>query len=119
MRSLLQLAIWAGVLATTSGCSPLCENEIVHLAQSPSGARTAVVFNRNCGATTGFNTQVSILPSADAASENSGNVLALDDQVPLQIHWTSESQLSIAGVASARVFKQESQVAGVTVTYAK
>ncbi len=95
----------------------MCGNEIVQSSPSPSGNLTAVVFNRNCGATTGFNTQVSILPSAELPTTAAGNVLILDDQIDLRLAWSSETTLSIHGVGSSQVFKQESHASGISVSY--
>jgi hypothetical protein len=79
----------------------------------------AVVFNRGCGATIGLNTQVPVL-SAEAALPNAGgNVLIVDDDVPLALHWESDGSLQIAGTLSSRMFKQEHIVAGVRITYIK
>ena len=49
--------------ALMAGCGSTCDNEISQSISSPSGAMKTVVFHRECGATVGFNTQVSILPS--------------------------------------------------------
>lgn len=40
-----------------------CGNEELSRVPSPSGTRDAVLFSRNCDATTGFNTQLQIVPS--------------------------------------------------------
>ena len=69
-----------------SGCD-LCGNEVARTVLSPSGKMKAVVFNRNCGATTGFNTQVSILPVSSALPDDGGNTLILDGTVPLKVEW--------------------------------
>ena len=76
------------------------------------------MFTLDCGAITGFNTQVSIVPAAETP-DTGGNVLVLNGTIPLPLRWLSESQLSISGLGSARVYKQESQVAKVAVIYAK
>jgi hypothetical protein len=119
MHGLLQLAIYASAFTALGGCASLCDNEIAQVTLSPSGELTAVVFNRNCGATTGFNTQVSVLPSAELPTNDPGNLLILDGQVPLQIFWASDSQLSVVGLGASHVFKQEAQTSGVTVSYSR
>jgi hypothetical protein len=104
-RAAIALLFVAGI----SGCDLDCGNEVVATIPSSSGKAKAVVFNRNCGATTGFNTQVGVL-AADAEPSGAGNTLILDGTVPLRIHWLSESTLSITGIGAARVFKQEHEV---------
>jgi hypothetical protein len=69
-------------------------------------------------ATTGFNPQVSIVP-VNAAPSGGGNILVLDGSVPLKLRWVSESDLRITGLGSARVFKAEPSMAGVSVEYGK
>ena len=85
---------------------------------SPSGSKKVVVFSRDCGATTRHNAQVSIVP-ANAEPDDGGNVLVLGYTYSLKIRWVSESQVSIAGVGSAPVFRQELSAAGVAIVYGK
>ena len=116
MRWTLAILIATALIA---GCAPLCENEVSAAVRSPSGKVKAVVFNRNCGATVGFNTQVSILSADAALPDDPGNALIVDDDVPLALHWESDHSLRIAGTLSSRVFKQEKVVAGVRITYSQ
>lgn len=105
--------------ALIAGCAPICENEVSAAVRSPSGKMKAVVFNRGCGATVGFNTQVSILSAEAALPNEGGNALIVDDNVPLALHWESDGSLQIAGELVSPVFKQENVVAGVRITYSK
>lgn len=114
MRWTLATLITAAVIA---GCAPICENEVSAAVRSPSGKMKAVVLNRGCGGTVGFNTQVSVLSAEAALPNGGGNVLVVDDNVPLALHWESDSSLQIAGTLSSRVFKQEQVVAGVRIIY--
>jgi hypothetical protein len=104
------------VLAGQSGCDAGCSNETVSSQGSPSGAYKAVVFSRNCGATTGFNTQLSILKASEAPN-SSGNALILDATIPLVIRWSSETRVSVEGANGAKHFKQERSVSGIEVSY--
>jgi hypothetical protein len=104
MRWTLAILITAALIA---GCAPICENEVSAAARSPSGKMKAVIFNRGCGATVGYNTQVSILSAEAALPNDGGNVLIVDDDVPLALHWESEGSLQIAGRLSSHIFKQE------------
>ena len=82
-RWLVAMALIAPVL----GCGALdpCGNEIVSRKASPSGSHEAVVFERDCGATTSWSTQVAIirggtdfLEKATALrSTESGNALVI------------------------------------------
>ena len=118
MRHVFLLAIVAASLGGVSGCRATCENEQLANIASPSGTSRAVVFSRNCGTTTGFNTQVFVLPMATKPPNGGGNVLVVDGAVPLLVRWESESSLSVSGFGSAKVFKQELKVGNVAVSYA-
>jgi hypothetical protein len=100
------------------GCGAICENEISQSIPSRSGAMKAVVFNRACGATVGFNTQVSILPSNTRLPDEGANVLIMDGSVALKIHWNSDTALRISGVTNAPMSKQELSLDGVHIVYA-
>ncbi len=95
-----------------------CENEVLERVAAPSGKLEAVTFARECGATVGFNTQVSVVV-AGATPQESGNVLILDGRVRLRATWLSADSLQILGVASARPYKQEYRIEGVSVAYSK
>ena len=114
MKAIWSLLIAAGVLQFCA-CSP-CENEVTQSVLAPSGKLKAVVFNRGCGATTGFNTQVSILDAGRELPDEGGNVLIVDDKVEFSLQWTSDRALAISGSLATQVFKKESEVSGVHVS---
>lgn len=102
------------VAASLAGC---CNNEVEQTISSPSGASKAFVFNRDCGATVAFNTQVSITSGATDVPRGVGNALVLNGQVPLQLRWVSDRKLAISGLGSARVAVKNASVGEVTITY--
>ena len=117
MKLILQLAAISLSFVALTGCGATCGNEVSQAISSPSGHARAVVFNRDCGATTGFNTQVSIVSGVNVLSNDEGNALILAGTIPLQIQWESDSVLRLDGLGSAKVFKQETLVAGVAINY--
>jgi hypothetical protein len=106
-----------GILLALSGCDAGCGNEVASTIESAGGGHVAVIFNRNCGATTGFNTQLSVLAKGDAVPKEAGNTLIADGSLALKVRWVSESELVIAGVQGAKIFKQEKLANGVAVSY--
>ncbi|WP_419536476.1 DUF5412 family protein [Endozoicomonas sp.] len=52
----------------------MCGNETFETMLSPDGVRKAVIFQRDCGATTDFSTQISIIGGADDLVNESGNI---------------------------------------------
>lgn len=72
---------------------------------------------RNCGATTGFNTQVSLLSAAAQLPNRGGNMLSLDDETPLQVEWENDAEIRVTGLSGARIFRREESVVGVRIIY--
>ncbi|MGB8932800.1 MAG: hypothetical protein WCC48_16265 [Anaeromyxobacteraceae bacterium] len=90
---------------------------------SPSGEFRAVVFDRGCGATTGFSTQVSLLRHGERLSNTGGNALVVDSgnaPLPLQVkpEWVSDRVLRLTYDPRLRTFTRAASVAGVTVIHA-
>ena len=74
MRVLTVVLVLAagGFLLLRSFGKAMCGNEIFQEASSPDNSYKAVVFQRDCGATTGFSTQVSILGTNDELLNEAG-----------------------------------------------
>jgi hypothetical protein len=124
----VRLSFAAGLLScvlSLSGCG-LCRNEEIREVASPSGAKKAVVFIRECGATTGFSTHVSVLEWTDRLWNNAGNVFIADDnagmapsgqhgELDLAVHWASDQSLWIDYPSGARLFGKATSNQPVTV----
>lgn len=105
-----------------------CANEVLAEAPSPDGKLKAVVFQRDCGATTSFSTQVSVFAAESAVGNAAGNVFTSDTNhgaAPsgpgggpvVRVDWRSPSVLVVSHDAAARVFVAESHVGEVKVNY--
>ncbi|HYW06759.1 MAG TPA: hypothetical protein VE913_07375 [Longimicrobium sp.] len=105
-----------------------CANTELATAVAPGGSHRAVVFQRDCGATSGFSTQVSVLPLGAALPNDGGNVFvadAADDRVPaglgggpaVGLVWRDERTLVIRHHRLARVFRSEPRAGGIQVRY--
>ena len=107
-----------------SGCADLCGNKVIREAASPDSDLKAVVFERDCGATTAFSTQISILDAGDELS-GSANTFVIDQGQLLDgwngpwasVKWVGPRSLEIRYDATARAFEQDSSVNGVAVSY--
>jgi hypothetical protein len=107
-----------GGLSFAAACDFMpCENRPIGEVPSPDGSFSAWVFERNCGATTGFSTQVSVLAQGEGPPSEGGNALVLGDRVGVVASWRGRDQLSISFEGTGQVFLQESQVAGIEITY--
>ena len=64
-----------------------------------------------------YKARLSIVKIRDLPSDEAGNVLIADGQLPITLRWLSETRLSVAGAGGSGTFKQESEANGVTVVY--
>lgn len=114
-------------LALLSSCSDGCNNIIIDQSTAPNGSYNAVIFQRDCGATTGFSTQVSLLDSNEKPS-GSANVFIVDNDhgaadvgkwggPEAEMQWISDDHLLVRFAAKSRIFKQETSVSGVQISY--
>jgi hypothetical protein len=126
MRAVV-LGLVAILAALTSGCAP-CANRVAREVASPTGAYKAVVFERDCGATTDFSTQISVLEAGKKLGSKPGNVFVADSnrgRVPVDVRglmsisvsWKSASQVEIGYPPGARIFLQAPTYQSVQVSY--
>jgi hypothetical protein len=114
---LVALSLWL------VGCLDPCENRVLSELTAPNRNTRAVVFERSCGATTGFSTHVSILKASDAVSKSAGNIFVADSDhgvakdMTVTARWAAPDSLVIRYPAKARVFRKETQLNGVAITY--
>ena len=58
--------------------SDVCGNDLVAEHLSPDGKAKLLIFQRDCGATTGFSTQASLVAAEAKLSGSSGNLFIAD-----------------------------------------
>jgi hypothetical protein len=112
-----QLLVPLLVAVVLAGCSDMCGNEISQSVTSPSGSLKAVVFSRDCGATTGFSTQVSMLPETKSLPNEAGNVLVLNSTVPIVLQWQTDAALTISGLRGGSPISKNLTSSGVAISY--
>ncbi len=114
------------LLALLNGCSDLCENEGHRSVRSPDGSLEAVLFQRSCGATTGFSTQIAVVAEGMLPSEEGNAFIADQGEAEhraawggpwAEAVWLTPKHLLIKHDRKARLFKTEAQVEGVGITY--
>jgi hypothetical protein len=104
-----------------------CKNVILQDAASPDGRRHAIVFQRDCGATTDFSTQVSVL-TKDRTASDGGNVFVVDSDhgnAPATpgggpnviVQWLDTRTLEVHYDSRGRIFSQESRHDDTDVRY--
>ena len=100
--------------------SGMCGNEIFSEVQSPDGKFRAVVFQRDCGATTGFSTQISILLAKDKLENEGGNIFIVDghpNDRKIGITWEGPKKLKSNNGSGLPSHKKESRYQGVSIEY--
>jgi len=121
----------AAVTTILSGCGSLdmCGNQVLQQVASPDGRFKAVIFERDCGATSGYSTQVSVLPSGTKLPNESGNVFVIDDSdgsarlgssgLRVWAKWLGARHLKIVYGAEETVFHNAPKYKDIAISYAK
>jgi hypothetical protein len=131
MRHLEILGRSCALLAVFNGCFDFgggCANDQLADRASPNGRWHAVVFQRDCGATTGFSTQVSVLAAGDSLRNEGGNAFTADDDhgaAPagpgggpvVTVRWLAPDTLEVRFHPRSRIFTREARVEAVAIRY--
>ena len=87
--------------------SNTCGNKVVKELFAPDKTYKAIIFERNCGATTGFSTQISVVKANEDLFNESGNVFVAETDDPkysskeffggpkVEVNWIDSKSLSI------------------------
>jgi hypothetical protein len=105
-----------------------CENVLLGEYASPDHARELVVFQRDCGATTGFSTQASLVRTGAGLANEAGNVFVSDTNhgaaqsgpgggPQLDVSWESPSLVRLSYHPATRVFKSLANLDGISIRY--
>jgi hypothetical protein len=96
-----------------------CKTVVRNSMPSPDGTKSIVIFGKECGATVGFNTQVSIAPSGGSFSqEKSPAFFAISGEHSIMAKWLGDSTVEISSIPEGeRVLKSEQRVGEIRITY--
>lgn len=108
----------------------VCDNSIVEELQNPTLTKKAVLFVRDCGATTDYSKHISILSPGKSLNHKGGNCFITDSnhgKAPedslggptIHMKWISPDTLEISHHEGCRIFKDRSRCKGVIVLYNK
>jgi hypothetical protein len=97
----------------------VCGNEILSEFVSPDNSKKVVVFQRDCGATTAFSTQASVLAITEKLPDEGGNVFSADTNhgatpsgpgggPELRVRWEDRNGLILEHDKAAEFSKQHS-----------
>ena len=107
-----------------------CKNQIVESYMSPDNKYEIILFLRDCGATTGFSTQVSIIETGNELPNKGGNIFIADEgDTPVslgswggpfvELKWISQDKMIIEYPKASRIFKNEMQYKDIQIEYKK
>lgn len=124
----IRLGLAAVLLPLLLGGCNMCADEVVQHEPSPFGRGAAVVFVRNCGATTDYSTQVALIGHVDAeprkrnvffvADTNNGDAPSGAAGGPrVRVRWIDGNHLEVAHHPRARAFRAEAQHGSVRISY--
>ncbi|MBD3107210.1 hypothetical protein IEO70_02435 [Bacillus sp. AGMB 02131] len=69
----------------------MCKNRVIETWQSPKENKTAYIFVRDCGATTGYSYHLSLLDSDEELPNAGGNTFVSNRQ--FEIEWVTNRLL--------------------------
>jgi hypothetical protein len=122
----LAIAVAVGVLAVPIAwdvimriaLTPRCESTVLSEQKSPNGAFVFWVFRRNCGATTGYATSLSIRRAGDEFDpEADDEVFIMEGDVPATASWADVDRIQVDIPKEAEIFRSEQEWNGVTISY--
>ena len=105
------------LLGLNSACN-LCDNTEVFRVASPDGQLEAVIFERSCGATTDFSTQISIVRKGSSLASGAGNTFIADSNhgaaprakwggPPADVKWRTNRSLVVSFHPATRILVQQ------------
>lgn len=125
----LSVVAAAGLYAFYAGTlGGLCGSTVVQTFPSPDQQHDAVLYELNCGATTSFSTQVSLVRHGEVIKDEAGNMFTADDndhQAPLgpgnvvrvDLRWLAPDSLELTYDPRAQIFQRADRIGRVWVLY--
>lgn len=109
-----------------SGIDAMCANQIIRVYPSPDERRKVVVFQRDCGATSAYSTQASVLDANAEMPTESGNVFIArvgratsgpGGGPELRVRWLDERHLVLSHHEGVAMLSAAHEHNDVTLTY--
>lgn len=93
----------------------MCGNDITRKIDSPNKDYVAYLFTRDCGATTRYSYQLSILKNGEELENEGGNTFV--SYSPFEVKWKSPYQLNVSYDKNADTFEKDEKVGKVRISY--
>ena len=109
----------AGYIVLDVVFSDMCGNEINIELVSPDNKHKAIIYQRDCGATTGFSTQISIIKRNEKLPNKNGNVLTSaghpsDNNYKLK--WLGAEKLLISNTHGNHIYFKENKIGIISIS---
>ncbi len=125
---ILFFVLLIGVIFLIFRPDEMCGNKLIETSYSPNKELKILIFSVDCGATTGFSTQMSLVDSDYELDKNdNGNIFVADSNhgkantngelIQLKIKWIDNENVEVYYAKNARVFKDKSSKKGVEILY--
>lgn len=98
----------------------MCGNTICSSSLSPNKKYKAIVFQRDCGATTGFSTQISLIKANKNLPNKSGNIFIADghpDKTKIKLLWINNTHIMVSHLEDLEIFKNEKLIKNIAIDY--
>lgn len=108
----------------------MCGTKLAESKLSPNGKLKILVFSVNCGATSDFSTQISLVDSDYILkNDDAGNIFSADSDhgkakmnegreiIELKTNWINNNSIEIEYPKNARIFKNDDERNDVEIIY--
>lgn len=98
----------------------MCGSDVLQEVYSPNGKYRVVVFQRDCGATTGFATHIAVLKGNTSLGRHYGNVFQAPghpDWFEIKVEWQDDTHLTIEHNGKPIPYVAETEVRGIEIEY--
>lgn len=93
----------------------MCENRLIEMWPSPKENKTAYIFERDCGATTGYSYHLSLLDSDEELPNSGGNTFVSDSL--FEVEWVTNNNLHVRYNQFAETFEKDRFVNWTKIEY--
>ena len=122
------LLIFIGALYFIFSPDEMCGNHLLKTEISPNKELKALIFSADCGATTDFSTQISIVKASYILEKSdNGNIFSADSDhglaemdgeiLKLNVKWIDDENILIEYPKNTRIFKNKTSKNGVKIKY--
>lgn len=112
------LACAVAVWSVVSWGRPTCSDTVLSDDISPDGHWIATLFERDCGATTYYSTQLNLRPATKRFKpDKQPSAIVIRTEGCIQYWWEGQSNLVVQLPDDARVYRQEQWQDGITIRY--